>query len=63
MYDLAGVMLGLSALVLFVFLWSVFCYRIFNGSMTGWSFPVLVSTYITVGAVIASSIIVVTLDQ
>ena len=63
MYDPTVVLLGVTALVLLIFLWSMFCYRIFNGSMVGWVSPVLISTYITVGAVVASSVIVVTLDQ
>jgi heme/copper-type cytochrome/quinol oxidase subunit 2 len=63
MYNQAGVALGMVVLVLLVFLYSMLCYRAFNGSMAGWSMPVLVSTCITVVAVVAIGIITVALEQ
>jgi hypothetical protein len=63
MYNQAGVVLGLVALVLFVFLWSMFCYRVFNGGMGGWKRPVFISTYITLGLVGAIGLVAATLEQ
>jgi uncharacterized membrane protein len=57
MYDPTVVLLGVTALVLFIFLWSMLCYRAFNGSMVGWVSPVIVSTYMTIVAVIAVVIV------